>query len=154
MFKLGVTGTRIGMNQYQRDTVRAILVGLLEDVKEMELHHGDCIGVDVQVAEFAKELGIRIVCHPPVDRSLRAFHKSDEFREEKTHFARNRTIVNETNSLLVIPKDTSPQKHGGTWYTHDYALKNNKPVVIIYPEEKYNEISEDQDQGTVESSES
>jgi hypothetical protein len=30
--------------------------------------------------------------------------------------------------------DNEPQARGGTWYTHDYAKKKNKPVKIFYPD--------------------
>lgn len=134
--KLGVTGTRDGMTPYQRETITRILTNC---PSVGELHHGDCVGVDVEVAILARSMGWRIVCHPPVDEKLRAFAQYDEIRTAKTHFARNRNIVMETQCLLVVPKQMEHQAFGGTWYTHDYAKKTGKTVILAWPEEK-NEI--------------
>lgn len=130
MLKVGVTGTRNGMDEKQRRELHEVM----HANGSVELHHGDCIGVDVQVAEIATELGYKTVCHPPSDNKLRAFHKSDEFRNPQTYFARNRNIVDECDVLLVIPFETMHQEKGGTWYTHDYAVKKRKRIILILPE--------------------
>jgi hypothetical protein len=132
--KIGVTGTRSGMSEYQKYTVRETLLGVIERHPESELHHGDCVGVDVEVAEMARDLGFKVVCHPPVKSDLRAYHQSDEFRVPVTYFARNKNIVNETELLLVIPYQSTPQPTGGTWYTHDYARNTDHNYKVIYPE--------------------
>lgn len=132
--KIGVTGTRSGMTEYQKDCVRDLLSEVARTNTCTELHHGDCVGVDAEVAEIAKNLHLFVVNHPPTESVLRAFHASDETREPATYFARNRNIVNETDLLIVVPYQSEPQKNGGTWYTHDYAKKVGKPVRIFYPE--------------------
>lgn len=133
--KIGVTGTRSGMTEYQKELVQDFLFGfsIRSDIL-VEIHHGDCIGVDVEVAELADSMGMKVVCHPPSVNDLRAYHQSDEFRDPTTYFARNRNIVNETDLLIVVPYQSEPQRTGGTWYTHDYAKKVDKPVRIFYPE--------------------
>lgn len=135
--KIGVTGTRSGMNKRQKQEFTELLSDLLVDCfansENGEFHHGDCVGVDVEAAKIARKLGFKIVCHPPEKDELRAFHKSDEIREPKSYFARNRNIVDECDVLLVIPYQDSHQSHGGTWYTHDYAVKKDKPLHIIFP---------------------
>lgn len=130
--KVGVTGTRSGMSEAQYLQM-SIYLSLLP--VGSELHHGDCVGVDVEVATMAKDAGLRIVCHPPIKEELRAFHASDEILEPLTHFARNRNIVDSCDVLLVVPYQTAHQNTGGTWYTHDYAVKKNKPVKIFNREE-------------------
>jgi hypothetical protein len=127
--KIGITGTRSGMNIEQKMAV----VDFLANHPTAELHHGDCVGVDVEVAEIAADLGLKTVCHPPVIASLRAFHESDEVREPFSYFERNRHIVHEADILLVIPWEDSPQPTGGTWYTHDFAKKVGKEFKVIYP---------------------
>jgi hypothetical protein len=99
----------------------------------IELHHGDCVGADAEVAKIASSLGIRIVCHPPIKEDLRAFVNSDETREPFSYFERNRHIVDETELLLVVPYQMSQQTSGGTWYTRAYAVKKNKQVKIFLP---------------------
>lgn len=133
--KIGVTGTRKGMNENQRDSVTSFLRGLSMEFDYLELHHGNCVGVDVEVAEIAKELGFRIVSHPgPKSQySGKNDEVNDETRETLPYFTRNRRIVNETNFLLVVPFEDTHQNKGGTWYTYDYALKKGKPMRIFYP---------------------
>lgn len=112
---------------------RAEVLQFLTETGGGELHHGDCVGVDVEVAEIAAELGFTTVNHPPLKDSLRAWHKSDQFREPFGYFARNRNIVDEVDMLLVIPYQTQWQDNGGTWYTHDYAIKQKKPYRVVWP---------------------
>ena len=129
--KIGVTGTREGMNKRQREAIIAYLL----EAKAQELHHGDCVGVDVEVAEIAHRIGYVTVSHPPDKNGLRANHNSDIINEAFNHFQRNRNIVDTTDLLLVVPLQNQHQSKGGTWYTHDYAMKQGKPVVIFYPGE-------------------
>ncbi len=131
--KVGITGTRNGC----RDEQLAALVTLIKELKPTEFHHGDCIGVDDQAATIADELEPRpvVVCHPPSDEKLRAFNKSfNQMRDAKTHFARNRDIVNETECLIVCPMKMHHENWGGTWYTHDYSKKQGKKIYICWPD--------------------
>ena len=129
--KIGITGTREGANDFQITK----LIEFFEQLpKTGEFHHGDCVGVDVEVAAIARECGLKIVCHPPIKPTLRGFFKSDEYRHPLGYMERDRNIVDETELLLVVPKHTSWQPKGGTWYTHDYAKKQNRPYLIFWPE--------------------
>lgn len=130
--KIGVTGTRNGMNEVQKTHLEYFFTE--DKIEILELHHGDCVGVDVEVAEIAKSNGIKTVCHPPVVDDLRAFHESTEFRDPFTYFARNRNIVDETDVLLVVPQQNSWASKGGTWYTHDYGKSKQKLVIVFYPD--------------------
>jgi hypothetical protein len=127
------------MTKYQREQVEKFLISaqskLVSEVTG-ELHHGDCHGVDVEAAIIAKKLGYRIVSHPPIKEDLQAFYQSHEYREPLSYFARNRNIVNETDYLLVVPYQMEWQSNGGTWYTHDYAKKVGKPIIMFWPEAK------------------
>jgi hypothetical protein len=128
--KVGVTGTREGATDEQ---ILRIIQYMFNLGADNELHHGDCVGADIQVAAIAKELGWKIVCHPPEKTEYQGSFGGDELRPAKDYYTRNRNIVNETEVLMVVPKQSAPQKQGGTWYTHDYAVKNNKPVEVFYP---------------------
>ena len=130
--KIGITGTREGMTEWQAREVRKVL----SQLPGTEFHHGDCNGVDVQAAAIARELGYKIVCHPPESNYLRAYFAYDEAREPAGYLKRDRAIVSECDILLVIPLQMEWQSKGGTWYTHDYAVKTNKPYSVIWPEEK------------------
>lgn len=130
---VGVTGTRSGMNSTQFDEFLQFFKKLVADNDEVIVCHGDCIGVDAEVAEIAKSFDCKIICFPPEKTDLRAWVTSDEYREPMSYFKRNRAIVDFCDILLVIPYQDSHQTHGGTWYTHDYAVKNKKPIQIFYP---------------------
>ena len=80
-FKIGITGTRNGMSSDQVEAFWERMDSMFHtscesSARPLELHHGDCVGVDVQAAEVARLMGIKTVCHPPVDQSHRAHHKS------------------------------------------------------------------------------
>lgn len=133
--KIGITGTREGMNEHQFALVQDFLTRHYSE--GAEFHHGDCVGVDAEAALLAKEIGYRIVGHPgPTTDGLRAFVECDESREPASHFKRNRTIVDVCEHLLVVPLQNEHQPRGGTWYTHDYAKKKSKPFTVIWPGEK------------------
>lgn len=136
--KVGFTGTRRGMTEAQRLTVRALL-GLLGVT---EAHHGDCVGADADFAAVcaALEPRPRIIAHPGEsaaggENHLRANSPhNDEVLSVKTHFARNRDIVTVCDVLIATPADPVPQTRGGTWYTIDYAGKKGRRRFIVWPD--------------------
>lgn len=141
--KIGVTGTREGMTGNQCSAFYNILCEIPDAVESF--HHGDCIGADDDAANIVSDLrmedelgGWKIVCHPPVDETHRAFNPhSAEIREPKTMFARNRDIVNETDLLIACPQYMDPitkDTKGGTAYTVNFARKCGKPVWIVRPD--------------------
>lgn len=139
--KVGVTGTRYGMNDSQ---IKNAVVHLkLFKNTDVELHHGDCIGVDKQIAKIAKYFNYKIICHPPLKREYRAFTSYDEIKKEFSHFQRNRNIVNYSDIILVIPLQNNHQNNGGTWYTFDYALKIKKPIILLTPDGNVKEFNND-----------
>jgi hypothetical protein len=130
MIRVGITGTRQGASDQQLLEVYQVLIAI---PLPAELHHGDCQGVDHQVAIMAKELGFTIICHPPTSSALRAYFASDRSEPPLGYLQRDRKIVESTDLLIVVPLQTTWQPRGGTWYTHDYAVKKQQPVVVIYP---------------------
>lgn len=131
---IGITGTRSGLNELQYSELIKFLMAAFEP--GAIFHHGDCIGVDVEAAWVAREIGYKIVGHPPIKKILRGYFDDDETRPEKNYLARNRDIVDESFVLLVIPKEMEPVIRSGTWSTQRYAEKNSKPFVVIWPEAK------------------
>ena len=130
--KIGITGTRSGMTVPQEKNIREFFDSL-EGVG-CEFHHGDCVGVDVDVAQIANDYQFRTICHPPIKDDLRGWHESNEVRESFSYFKRNRNIVDETDILMVVPFQSEWQSNSGTWSTHDYANKHNKDIVIFFPD--------------------
>jgi hypothetical protein len=130
--KVGITGTRNHITDKQILDI-AEFFGTLP--KDTELHHGDCLGADYYVAQIAKRYcHFKTVCHPPIKPELRAFHESTEIREPNSYLARNRAIVDEVELLMVVPMQMEWQPKGGTWYTHDYAKKKGKRIIMFWPE--------------------
>lgn len=123
---IGVTGTRHGMSDAQFYAV----FSFFQNNQITELHHGDCVGVDFEVATIAQELGIKTIAHPPEKDEYRAFHPSDLIKQSFSYFKRNRNIVDISQFMLVIPYDNDRTK-GGTWYTYNYARRHDKPLKIF-----------------------
>lgn len=136
--KVGFTGTRDGMTSEQH---RAF-IRWVKAAGVTELHHGCCIGADVdasEVATSAPDLGFRkprIVAHPPTNRakvSLTEEQMADEIRPRADYLTRNRNIVDACDVLLACPKGPE-ERRSGTWSTVRYARKQGKRVVIFWPD--------------------
>lgn len=133
---VGFTGTRHGMTAEQL----AAFAELLANADGDQFHHGDCVGADAEAAKIAYDLGWQIICHPPEKTEHQAnttFHRADNRRQPKSHFARNRDIVNESDLLIACPQymePITPATMGGTAYTVNYARKQGKPVWIVRPD--------------------
>ena len=137
MKHIGFTGTRYGMTDVQKNAFRTFLYYLKHHYKELTLHHGDCIGADADAHEIAQEVGCKIHIHPghsaknQTDLSNGAnCQGADKIHKSKTHFARNRDIVDASSEIIAAPKDNIEK--GGTWYTINYAKKNYKSTVILH----------------------
>lgn len=129
--EIGFTGTRKGMTDYQKRSMRAHL----ESMNPKYLHHGDCIGADEDVHNIARELGIEIVIHPPINASLRAFCDSVHNYAPLPYLERNKVIVRSSDLVIAAPNQKKEQLRSGTWSTIRYATKLEKQLIIIYPNE-------------------
>ncbi len=133
MSSIGWTGTQKGMTPLQKASAGKLLI----ELRMTELHHGDCIGADEEIHDFAlflRRTGVpqlRIVIHPPQDESKRAFCKgADLILPPKTHFARNRDIVVTTEITVGASIADHPLDRGGTWYTLNYARPRRDSYAI------------------------
>lgn len=129
MKKMGFTGTRKGMTLEQWS-----MVDKLSQLYD-EVHHGDCLGADYQMHLIAQGNEQRIIGHPPSDPKHRAWATGfTEMREEKPYLDRNKDIVDETDTLIVVPAEFEEQLRSGTWSTWRYAVKQGKDYVIVFPD--------------------
>ena len=136
---IGFTGTRNGMTEDQWNWTRLLIRQHL-DPGENSLHHGCCIGADVQahnIGRSIKEDGFThfgIVAHPPFINKYRA-HIDDMDVEMPTrdYLQRNRNIVNSCNLLIACPSGDEVQG-SGTWWTIRYALSRKVALTIIMPD--------------------
>lgn len=129
--EVGFSGTRKGMATAQKlkflDIIDRLNVGIL--------HHGGCIGADMDAHNLVGKLGIRRVVHPPVNKkAIGDYSNAEEIREEKGFLDRNRDIVDEgDDGLIATPLGIeSDFPRSGTWFTIRYAKQRQKDCVIIY----------------------
>lgn len=131
---VGMTGTRNKITIEQASKFIEYLKKL-KDFYTVEFHSGDCVGADDICHKFAKEMGMKTVIHPPEKDDLRAFGTADVVLSVKSYFARNRAIVDASEMMFVIMKDFDlDASTGGTIYTYNYAMKKNKPTIVIFPD--------------------
>jgi hypothetical protein len=129
---IGFTGTQQGM------TVKQAIkfVAIIQALKPIEFHHGDCIGADAEAHDLIRgeNQPICIILHPPTSKSKRAFKDADKVYEAKPYIERNHDIVDVCDKLIACPKDIEEELRSGTWATARYALKCRKKVYIIHPD--------------------
>lgn len=138
--RVGITGTRAGLTEAQEAVVRTTLWSLRHR-GGTDLHHGDCVGADEEVALQARTLGYRIVAHPPTSPLLRADFPSDEVRPRRGYLERNRDIVDEVDVLIACPATADEQLRSGTWATVRYARSVDRARFVIEPDGRYAEVS-------------
>lgn len=126
---IGFTGTREGMNDFQKERI----LSTLEKLKPAEVHHGDCVGADAEFHDIANSLNIKIVIHPPLDDKLRAFKESHFILESKDYLDRNQDIVYASWLLIATPKENRVVKRSGTWSTYRFAQQIFHPTLLITP---------------------
>lgn len=143
--KIGVTGTKTGMKHRQQESFKFLLRCLKATYDEVELHHGDCIGSDAQADKFARELGCRIVIHPPINTKNQAncAQQGDKVCEPKEYGERDYDIVDETEILVATPtfgqifvgkiSIYTERVRSGTWMTIRYARKSATMIFILEP---------------------
>ena len=136
--KLGFTGTRHGMTEVQENKFYDLLANV------DEFYHGSCAGADVRAAQLVRQMfwkDVNIVAMPgPDDDSWQTSSGVDDITlPTRSHFVRNRDIVERCDELYATPKEWVARPAwkgmmGGTWYTINYAIKKKKPVTIIWPD--------------------
>jgi hypothetical protein len=125
---IGLTATRFGMSEPQKATFRSLLT---PKSGTGTLHHGCCVGGDVDGHWIALDLRYRIVGHPPIYPTFRAPLVCNEMRPVQHYLTRNRHIVDESEMLIACPRNDEEEVHSGTWHTYRYALKKKKSVTLI-----------------------
>jgi hypothetical protein len=131
MIKIGITGSRYGTDDHILNNFFE-LFGYLNEDYDIELHHGDCIGVDSQIHNLVNNL-CKIIIHPPSIETHRAFSipENGEILPSKDYLKRNKDIVTSSDITFAFP--TSPEVlHSGTWSTIRLVKKLKKQLVILY----------------------
>lgn len=149
---IGFTGTQKGMTSQQIHAAENLVLHLDADHGVVELHHGDCIGADVQMHVMFCQLIVdghidgNVVIHPPLNLNKRAWakdvflgrplHTAIEVRSlpAKEYLDRNVDIVSACDLLVAAPRSQDETRRSGTWSTVRHARSAGKRVVLIYPE--------------------
>lgn len=134
--RIGFTGTQYGITLPQFD----LMVEVLQELHEVsEAHHGDCVGADFEFSNIIDAIfGFgKIHCHPPEDNKKRGFARVDVMNKALPFLVRNHNIVDSTDLLIACPKRMIEERRSGTWATIRYSKKCKKPVVILWPNGKY-----------------
>lgn len=140
--RVGVTGSRGEPTPDQIRQVRHLLDSKVArsiiNNETIEVHHGDCVGADVMVAEQSRLAKCKTVAHPGFDAQgefpNRAWHDSDFILQPFPYLTRNRTIVGLADKMLAVPDSFVEVQRSGTWYTVRYAREQGVPVTIVWPD--------------------
>lgn len=132
--KIGFTGTRYNITNYQKEKLLELLFLYHNEFKIEEFHHGDCIGADAYAHDVIKTIdkSIPVHIHPPNISAYRAWKHSIILHPEKPYLERDNHIVFSTEMLISLPKG-SESKRSGTWYTIRQARKLQRSIILIYP---------------------
>ena len=134
-FKVGFTGSREGLTEAQRQSLRQ----WLREHPPTEVRHGACIGTDAEFSCAVVDC-IPIGGEPPYEVAHPSNLKgtqwkecwADEIRKPLPPLDRNRNIVDAVDVLLVGPKGPE-ELRSGTWSCVRYARKSGKRIVIFWP---------------------
>lgn len=134
--RYGFTGTQTGTTSDQLSSLKEFI---LSSDELSEAHHGDCIGADEEFFLVVRAIhpSVRIIGHIPDNDTKRAFCDNDENLEPKPYRERNQDIVNQSDLIIACPKTFTEQLRSGTWMTIRMVRKTTKPLVIIWPDGKY-----------------
>ena len=128
--RVGFTGTQRGMTRVQE----ALVASMVRHPNVTAIHHGDCIGADMQVHAVAIGAGKWTVVHPPIKQDKRAWCVGSEVLEPKAYDKRNADIVLFTDRLIAAPE--GPEKsfpRSGTWMTVRMARSRGRQITIVWP---------------------
>lgn len=134
MEHIGVTGTRWGLSEVQREWLEGE-VGAYAG-REVMLHHGDCLGVDAQAHALFYAAGFDVTIHPPTASVLRAFCTDAYLVHPRKEYAtRNRDIVIAADVLYAFPEGPEDRfPRSGTWQTVRMARRLCVPLHVVLPD--------------------
>lgn len=133
MRHFGFTGTGQGMTKPQREALLYNMdIHALGWTLPIVGHHGDDDGADAEFHNLCRDLGWRVVLHPPSNPRRRAFCEADETRPAKAYLLRNDDIVAESQFMFAAPLTMVEELRSGTWATIRRARKAGRPLIIVW----------------------
>lgn len=137
MIEIGFTGTRRSMTDNQAFMIRRLLSFLNNTYEAIHLHHGQCLGADLDMLQISQDgpwrKKMHTVSHPPTDTRLMHDQPSDETRKALPYISRNRVIVRASQLMIATPYEDTEQIRGGTWATVRFARQIGRPIIVIPP---------------------
>jgi hypothetical protein len=136
--KFGHSGTQKGMIKPQKATFEQYIPSMIVPGRD-EWGHGCCIGSDHDGDMFVKfRMNPSIPVHyfPPTDHSKMATYYPDDcdtVHPEEPYIERNHSLVDWADYMIFCPSSMSENWRSGTWATYRYALLQNKPYTIVFP---------------------
>lgn len=132
---IGFTGTQRGLTEFQKQTLTDIVNSL--PLVKCTFNFGMCWGADTEAYHIIKESvrDIKIIGYPGTVTQSTSM-KVDVLNPVEKFLIRNRKIVDNSQLLIVCPKNDKEELRSGTWATYRYARKTNTDcIIIIYPTE-------------------
>lgn len=142
-YVVGFTGTTKGMTEAQEIEFIRELNSIISMNREIEFHHGDCVGADEMADLHVRYLmdnsfPIKIHIHPPINDFARAHCERRQWEtvihEPKKFLIRNGDIAFVCDLLIVTPKEKYEMRRSGTWSTVRRARRHGKQIRIILPD--------------------
>jgi hypothetical protein len=132
---VGVTGTRRGLSELQHEKAHGILYHMSRALGYRFLHHGDCVGADLELDKMAKLMSLKTICHPPVNNRYRANTVGHALVMPcRPYLERNHDIVAEVEVMLAFPGEQQEVLRSGTWATIRWAASKAVTCMIVFPD--------------------
>jgi hypothetical protein len=129
--KIGFTGTRRGMTDAQKESVKMLLCALTPE----KFSHGHCVGADEEASIIASKIhGIEIWSWPPENqKAIATFAFWHVIRTPLPYMKRNQKIVDTSDTLIATPAALEKDApRSGTWATVRMARKAGHLRFIIW----------------------
>lgn len=133
MSSIGFTGTQSGWKNQQMVRMHMLLNQMWRSGAEV-MHNGDCVGSDLQAAEYWHSIGGKIYLHPPDMDKKRAFFPAEWSADPLPYLKRNQIIVTSSKLLIATPGELEEQLRSGTWATIRYARRIHRPIIYVWPD--------------------
>jgi hypothetical protein len=140
--RIGFTGTRKGMTDRQKASLRLLIVGIKNSSSHSPMLggnlfiHGGCHGADTDADHivFDSEYGPILVLPGDMTQYKNFSGKSKrKVLAPKPYLERNNDIIAGCYLLVAAPYNLVEQQRSGTWATIRYARKVDRPTIILDP---------------------
>ena len=136
MLRISFTGTREGMNDWQRTQIKTWLIDHRGTV--LSAAHGCCVGADVQFHELVREaLGrdVLIAVFPSTAKTAAPIPRDSNYvhHQRLDPLIRNKLIIDEGPDVLLAAPRGPEITRSGTWAAIRYARKKKMLIHIFIP---------------------